>query len=326
MQRITAVFAAAVMAIGVAACGSEEEPAGNGAAEKGTKTHTIGVANFTLGASYFIGMSKAVQVGASELGNVKVRVTDANGDGAKLTTDVQNLVSQKVDGIIISAGPLAAAPAALKAAEDAGIPVVMVDRKLTGDNYTSWIGPDNEAIGKQDGEYIAEKLSDGGKVAVIRGGPADNTIGLARTEGMKSVVAATPSIEVITAPDFGEWGTDGGVKVTENLLAKHKDLDVIFCENDSMCLGAQKAVGDAGLSDQIFLAGVDGQKEALKAILDGTNYEVTGKNDSDEIGRQGFQRMMDILNGKQVEKDTVVPSPRITKDNAEEFYDPNSLF
>ena len=68
-------------------------------------------------------------------------------------------MSQKVDGIIISAGPLAAAPAALKAAKDAGIPVVMVDRKLTGEDYTSWIGPDNEAIGKQDGEYIANKLS-----------------------------------------------------------------------------------------------------------------------------------------------------------------------
>lgn len=329
MQRITAVLTAAVLAVGVVACGSDDEPtpAASSGAAQGEKSYTIGVANFTLGASYFIGMSKAVQVGASELGNVQVKVTDAGGDGAKLTTDVQNLVSQKVDGIIISAGPLAAAPAALKAAEDAGIPVVMVDRKLTGDNYTSWLGPDNKAIGVQDGEFIAEKLGDaGGKVAVIRGGPADNTIGLARTEGMKSVVAQNPKIEVITAPDFGDWGTDGGVKVTENLLAKYKDLDVIFCENDSMCLGAQKAVGDAGLSDQISLAAVDGQKEALKAILDGSNYVVTGKNDSDEIGRQGFQRLMDILDGKQVEKDTVVSSPRITKDNAEEFYDPNSLF
>jgi ribose transport system substrate-binding protein len=330
MQRLMAAVLTAVMAVGIAACGSDDEPAskssGSGNAASSEKSYTIGVANFTLGAAYFLGMSKAIQVGASEVGNVKVRVTDAQGDGAKLTTDIQNLVTQKVDGIIISAGPLAAAPAALKAAEDAGIPVVMVDRKLTGDNYTSWIGPDNEAIGKQDGEFIAEKLADGGKVAVIRGGPADNTIGLARTEGMKSVVSANPKIEVITAPDFGDWGTDGGVKVTENLLAKYKDLDVIFCENDSMCLGAQKAVKDAGLSDQITLAAVDGQKEALKAIIDGTNYGVTGKNDADEIGKLGFQRMMDILSGKQVEKDTVVPSPKITKDNAEEFYDPNSIF
>jgi ribose transport system substrate-binding protein len=327
LQKLLAAAVTVALGVGVVACGSGDEPAQTtGAAQSGKKSYTIGVANFTLGAAYFIGMSKAVQVAASETGNVKVRVTDANGDGAKLTSDVQNLVSQKVDGIIISAGPLAAAPAALKAAKDAGIPVVMVDRKLTGEDYSSWIGPDNEAIGKQDGEYIAAKLSGGGKVAVIRGGPADNTIGLGRTNGMLSAIKANPKIEAITAPDFGEWGTDGGVKVTENLLAKHKDLSAIFCENDSMCLGAQKAVNDAGLSEKIFLAGVDGQKEALKAILDGSNYEVTGKNDAEEIGTLGFQRLVDILAGKQVEKDTVVPSPVITKDNAEAEYDPNSIF
>jgi ribose transport system substrate-binding protein len=328
LQKVMAAAVTVALGVGVVACGSDDEPAQSAGAAQGAKksSYTIGVANFTLGAAYFIGMSKAVQVAASETGNVKVRVTDANGDGAKLTSDIQNLVSQKVDGIIISAGPLAAAPAALKAAKDAGIPVVMVDRKLTGEDYSSWIGPDNEAIGKQNGEYIANKLPDGGKVAVIRGGPADNTIGLGRTNGMLSVIKANPKIEAITAPDFGDWGTDGGVKVTENLLAKYKDLDAIFCENDSMCLGAQKAVADAGLSDQIFLAGVDGQKEALKAILDGTNYEVTGKNDADEIGTLGFQRMSEILAGKQVEKDTVVPSPVITKDNAEAEYDPNSIF
>jgi ribose transport system substrate-binding protein len=326
MQRVLAAAVAVALSVGVVACGSDDEDTASSAQTGAKKTYTIGVANFTLGAAYFIGMSKAVQVAASEVGNVKVKVTDAGGDGAKLTTDVQNLVSQGVDGIIISAGPLAAAPAALKAAEDAKIPVVMVDRKLTGDNYTSWIGPDNKAIGKQDGEFIADKLAGGGKVGIIRGGPADNTIGLDRTEGMKAVVSANPKIQLITAPDFGDWGTDGGVKVAENLLAKNKDLDVIFCENDSMCLGAQKAVKDAGLSEQITLAAVDGQKEALKAILDGSNYGVTGKDDSDEIGKLGFQRMMDILHGKQVEKDTVVPSPKITKDNAKQFYDPNSLF
>jgi ribose transport system substrate-binding protein len=327
MQKVTAVIAAAaMMSVGVVACGSDEQAAGGGGAASGPKTKTIGVANFTLGAAYFIGMSKAVQVQASEVGNVKVRVTDANGDGAKLTSDIQNLVSQKVDGIIISAGPLAAAPAALKAAKDANIPVVMVDRKLTGEDYTSWIGPDNAAIGKQDGEYIQQKLSGGGTVAIIRGGPADNTIGLDRTNGVLGVLKANPAIKTITAPDFGDWGTDGGVKVAENLLSKNKDLDAIFCENDSMCLGAQKAVKDAGREDEIFLAGVDGQKEALKAILDGSNYEVTGKNDADEIGTLGFKRMVDILDGKQVEKDTVVPAPSITKETAEEHYDPNSIF
>jgi ribose transport system substrate-binding protein len=71
---------------------------------------------------------------------------------------------------------------------------------------------------------------------------------------------------------------------------------------------------------------VDGQKEALQAILEGTNYEATGLNDSDQIGREGFHRLMAILAGADSEKDTVLPSPLITRENAEKYYDPNSVF
>jgi ribose transport system substrate-binding protein len=285
----------------------------------------IGVANFTLCCAYFIGMDEAAQLEAAAYGNVEVISTDAGGDAAKLTSDVEDLLAQGVDGLIISAGPLESAPAALEAADRAGVPVVMVDRKLTGGPYTSWIGPDNEAIGRQDGEYIADRLEGEGKLLVISGGPADNTIGLARTNGMLSVVEQT-NIEVVRAPQFGEWSEDGGLAVTEDMLAAHGDLDAIFCENDSMCLGAQKAVEDAGLTDDIFLVGVDGQKEALQAILEGTNYEATGLNDSDQIGREGFHRLMAILAGADSEKDTVLPSPLITRENAEKYYDPDSVF
>jgi ribose transport system substrate-binding protein len=289
------------------------------------ETLRIGVANFTLCCAYFIGMDEAAQQEAAAYGNIEVISTDAGGDAAKFTSDVEDLLAQGVDGLIVSAGPLESAPAALEAAEQAGVPLVMVDRKLTGGPYTSWIGPDNEAIGRQDGEYIADRLGGEGKLVVISGGPADNTIGLARTNGMLSVVEQT-NIEVVRAPQFGDWSEDGGLAVAEDMLAAHDDIDAIFCENDSMCLGAQKAVEDAGLTEDIFLVGVDGQKEALQAILEGTNYEATGLNDSDQIGREGFHRLMAILAGADSEKDTVLPSPLITRENAEKYYDPNSVF
>jgi len=321
-RRLSASIAAATISVVLVACSSSSNKSGG----DGPKTRTIGVANYTLAAPYFIAMSKAVQEEASTLGNVKIRVTDANGDAAKLTTDVQSLIDQNVDAVIISGGPLEAAPAILNAAKQAKTPVVMVDRKLKSGDYTSWIGPDNVAIGKQDGQYIADQLKGTGTVGIIRGGPADNTIGLDRTNGALSVLKAQPGIKTVTAPDFGNWSTDGGVTVAENLLAKNNDLNAIFCENDSMCLGAQKAVKDAGRSSGIFLAAADGQKEALKAILDGTNYGATGLNNSDKIGRLGLHRALDILDGKNVEKDTVVPSPEITKSNVKQYYNANSLF
>ena len=320
MMRLTAAIAASVLALGIGACGGDDNGGGGSDEEV-----TLGMANFTLAAPYFIGMDEAVKKAADEQGNVEVISTDANGDAAKLTSDVEDLVAQGVDGLIISAGPLESAPAALNSAEEADIPVVLVDRKLADGNYTSWIGPDNETIGQQDGEFLAEQLGGQGTIAIISGGPADNTIGSARTNGMLAGIEGT-DIETIRAPEFGDWSTDGGQEVMEDVLASDQDIDAVFCENDSMCLGAQKAIRDAGREDQIILAGVDGQKEALKAILEGTNYVVTGLNDSEQIGTQGFERMMAILDGEDVEKDTILPSPRITKENAKEYYDPTSIF
>jgi len=288
-------------------------------------TVTIGMANLSLCCAYFIGMSEAVQAEAANYANVEVLVTNADGDVEKLTADIEDLIARQVDGIVLSGAFIEAAPAALAAIAEAGIPVVMVDRKLKGGDYTSWVGPDNYAIGVQTGEFIATKLAGAGKLGVIKGGPADNTIGSDRTDGMLSKVEGT-GIEVIDYPDFAGWSTDGGVTAAEALLAQHPDLSAIFCENDSMCLGAQKVVEDQGKSGDVFVVGVDGQKEALVEIMKGGTYQATGLNNSDQIGRAGFNRLMAILAGAQAPKDTVLPSPLITLDNVSRYYDPDSVF
>jgi ribose transport system substrate-binding protein len=306
----------------VAAC----TPAANeGSAAPGDKTFKIGMANLSLCCAYFIGMSEAVQDEAKAYPNIEIIETNADGNVEKLTSDVEDLISQEVDGIILSGAFIEAAPAALDAIKTAGIPVVMVDRKLKGGDYTSWIGPDNFAIGQAVGGYLVERLGGEGKLAVIRGGPADNTIGSERTRGVLEKVDAS-AIEVITYADFAGWSTDGGKKAMEDLLAQNPQLDAVFCENDSMCLGAQTAIADAGRTEDILVAGVDGQKEALLQILNKTNYVATGLNNSNQIGRAGFNRLMAILAGLEAPKDTVLPSPLISPDNVIKFYDPDSIF
>lgn len=325
MKRLIAALAIGALAIGPAACGSDDNQAagsGGGGGNGGGKK--IGMANFTLGAPYFIGISKTVERAGAKAG-VDVNVTDAKGDAAALTSDVEELLTKDLDGIIISGGPLENAPAALNAIKQAGIPVVLVDRKFASGDYTSWVGPDNRAIGRQDGEFIADHLGSDDTVGIIRGGPADNSIGLNRTRGVTSVLDAA-GIETVVAPDFGDWSSDGGIKVAENLLNKHPEIDAIFCENDSMCLGAQQAIANAGKSDQIFLAGADGQKEALAEINKGGNYKVTGLNDAVDMGNAAFERLTKLMNGAKTEKDTVIPSPRITAKNVDKYYDPDSEF
>lgn len=322
MIRIrTAGALAAGLLTATALAGCSDDSGGSG----GDGSYTVGVANFTLSGPYFNGMDKAIEARAKKKG-VEVRSTDAGGDAAKLAANVDDMLAKGVDAVIVSGGPLESAPAVLNAIKAAGKPAVLVDRKFRTGDYTSWIGPDNEAIGRQNGDFLLERLPDGGKVAIIKGGPADNSIGLARTDGVKQALDGAPGIELVEAPGFGDWTTDGGLKVMEDLLAAHSDLDAVFCENDAMCLGAQRAVADAGHEKDIVLAGVDGQTEAVKAILDGTNYLVTGLNDADEIGSLGLDRTVQILDGEETEKDTVVPAPMVTEDNAKKYYDPDGNF
>lgn len=285
----------------------------------------IAMVNLTQSAPYFIGMAKAANEEAKYFSNVEVITTDANGNVEKLTSDVEDVLAKKVNGIILSGAWIEAAPAALDAIQKAGVPVVLVDRMLKGSDYTSWVGPHNYLIGEQDGQYIVDRLAGQGRLVVLRGGPADNSIGLDRTNGMLSKVEKT-KIEVVKAPNFGNWSSDGGFTLMADMLAKYDKIDAVFCENDSMCLGAQKAIEDAGRSKEMFLVGVDGEAAALVQIMKRTNYAATGLNNSDQIGRAAFHRLMAILAGATPEKDTVLPSPLITIENVQRYYNPESVF
>jgi ribose transport system substrate-binding protein len=289
------------------------------------KAIKIGMANFSQCCAYFIGMNDAVKAEAKQYPNVTIISTDANGDAAKLNSDIEDLIAKKVDGIIISGAWLEQLPSAMDSINKAGIPAVLVDRQWKS-GYTSYVGPNNFVIGQQDGQYIADRLKGQGTVVMIKGGPADNSIGLNRSNGVLDILGKISGIKIIAAPDFGGWSEDGGLKQMENLLAANSKIDAVFCENDSMCLGAQRAIADANRTAEMFLCGVDGQKEALVQIKNSSNYACTGLNNSDQIGRTGFNRIMNILAGATPPKDTYLPSPRITIDNVIKFYDPNSLF
>jgi ABC-type sugar transport system substrate-binding protein len=319
-----------VLAILLAACRPAETVAPSVTGDAGAKSYKIAVANFSQCCPYFIGMNNSIIDEAAGYSNITVLSTDADGDAEKFQSDIEDLIAQNIDGIIVSGAWLEQAPAALDALSQAGIPTVLVDRLFTAgasEAYTAYIGPDNFTIGVQNGEYIADRLNGEGIVVQLRGGPADNSIGLNRSNGVNSILETYPGITIIVAPDFGGWSADGGIALMEDLLAANPRIDAVFCENDSMCLGAQTGIADAGRSDEMFLVGVDGETAALEAIMGDTNYAATGLNNSDQIGRAAFHHLMTILAGAvPAEKNTFLPSPIITEDNVMRFYNPEGEF
>jgi ribose transport system substrate-binding protein len=326
MKRTIILTSILVLAVILAACAKATETP---VAETGPTSLKIGMANFSQCCPYFIGMNNAVIDEAMPYSNVTIVSTDANGDAAKFQSDIEDLIAQKVNGVIVSGAWLEEAPAALDALKTAGIPTVLVDRQFgkgSSESYTSYIGPDNFTIGVQDGQYIADRLGGEGVVVELRGGPADNSIGLNRSNGVNSILSTYPGITVVVAPDFGSWSADGGIALMEDMLAANPKIDAVFCENDSMCLGAQTAISDAGRSEEMFLVGVDGETAALESIMNNTNYAATGLNNSDQIGRAAFNRLMAILGGGTPEKNTYLPSPSITIDNVMRYYNPEGEF
>lgn len=155
---------------------------------------------------------------------------------------------------------------------------------------------------------------------------AEIKIGSDRFDGVRAKLGEA-GIEAVLAPGWGEWSADGGFTQMEDMLARETDIATVFCEDDSMCLGAQRAINDASMGHDIFITAVDGEKGTLKEILrEGTNYGATGLNSSVAIGTAGFNRLMAILAGAKPEQRTVLPSPIITGENAGMYYDENSVF
>ena len=275
--------------------------------------------NLSLCCAYFVGMDAAVKDEASHFSNVKVLSTDAKGDVAKLTSDVEDLLNQNVDGSSSRApGSRRHRPRSKRSTRPACRSSWSIDCSRAA-TFNAWVGPDNRAIGEGIGDYIVKRLDGKGKVAIIRGGPADNTIGSDRSDGVQ--------VEVRGHRDRGGRGARLGRMERRRRL--HADGGHALQERRSQrrvlrerLHVPRRAEGDRrrrqGRAD--LHRSVDGEMGTLKEIMrDGSNYGATGRNSSDQIGRAGFNRAMAISPAARRRRRRRCPrrsSPRTTRSSS----------
>lgn len=292
-----------------------------GQAECGpNKEYAIGMSQANNAEPYREVMNADITTAAAAVPGFTVTVADAAQDNSKQVSQVENFITQQINLLIISPNEAKPLTAVVKKAFDAGIPVIVLDRKVEGDAYTAFIGGDNVAIGKAAGEYYAKTLlPDGGKVLEISG-LAGSTPAAERAEGFRQGIEGS-KIEIV-ASQSGEWLREKGQSVMDALLKANPDIDAVYAHNDPMAEGAYLAAEQAKLADKIKFTGIDalpipsgGIKAVEQGRLQATFVYATGGREAIDMAKQ---ILIDCK--KDVPRTTTLGTEQVTADNAAEMY------
>jgi len=309
-KNIALVTAAACLII--AGCGQKPEP------EKSTaktdipekKVKTIGMSQCNLGEPWRVQMNEDVRKAAEKYPGVKVVFKDAQNDSLRQVSQVEEFINANVDAIIISPKEAAPLTPVVADAYKKGIPVIVLDRRVLGDQYTCFIGADNKKIGKAAGEWIVKKLGGKGNIVELKG-LMTSTPGQDRHSGFRKGIEGS-GVNVIFDVDM-KWLEPEARKEMESALAVHDKIDLVYAHNDPGAHGAYLAAKAAGKEKDMLFVGIDalpqeGQMYVKQGILSASFEYPTGGKDAIEV-------LMDIFNGKKLEKEITIKSRVFTKDN-----------
>jgi ABC-type sugar transport system substrate-binding protein len=324
---------AAALLGSLAACstsGGSTTPA-TGGATKDAKQVKIGFAQQTLLAPYYVAMQKEAQRMAKEKGFSLV-FQAANGDPVQQVNQVQTMVSQGVDVIVVNAVSPGTEKEQLTAIAKKK-PLMFIDTSIPGVGFTT-VQSDNLKIGAGAGELMAKRIGAGKTInlAILNGGPRDEIVGPDRRKGFLDGLKKGGVNYKIVGEANANYTQDLAVTASENLLAAHPDIDVIFGYNDSMSLGALKTL-KTKKNTRVLVAGVDGQKEALAEISKGGcsgQYVSTGLNSPTLAAKDVFDIALKVATGQanpgSFPKVSFTKAVGIGCNNIKEYYDPNSTF
>lgn len=263
-------------------------------------------------------------------------IQDGKGDQAEQTNQIQNFIASGVDVMILNLVQASSAPQVTDMCKDAGIPVVYINREPDVAEETRWadeklaatyVGADARQSGTFQGEEIVETSNKGdingdGKVSyiMVQGDP-ENVDAQYRTEfSVKALTDAGIEVEELLL-QRGDWDQAKGQQIVQDALTQFSDkIEVVFCNNDAMALGALQAIEAAGrvVNEDIYLVGVDALTEAVQNVVDG---KMTGTvfNDHFSQAQTAADMAVKYLSGEEVAPVNMVDYVKVTGANAAEI-------
>jgi len=318
MKKAFAVLLAVTLMLGCFSFASAE-----------AKTYKVGVSIYQFTDNFMTLYRNEIEnyFKSLETDEVKYEITMADGknDMAEQTNQVQNFITQGMDVIILNLVQTSSADAVIDQIVAAGIPLVLINREplaydaegktldeayegILNNPQVCYVGADARQSGTFQGEMVAELENHGdingdGKISyiMIEGDP-ENIDAQYRTEfSVKALTDAGYEVECLD-DQVGNWDQTKGQELCANALTAYGDkIEVVFCNNDAMALGAATAIQTAGrtVGKDIYLLGVDALEEAVQLVKDG---EMTGTVLNDHIGQShaAVDVAIELLNGKEI--------------------------
>lgn len=323
MKFVAMLLAAGLMTSALAGCGgSTASTTAEGSATGSDGDLKVGVVLKTLSNPFYVTMQEEMESKASELGmNLVIQAPETETDTEKQMQIVENLLVQDIDALVLTPNGSAELVPAVKEANDADVPVVIVDTRLdeeqmeeTGTTIDCFIGSDNYQGGELAAETMSEVLNGSGSVAVIEGisgvESSENRVG-----GFTDKIKELGGIDIV-ASQPANWDQEEGYTVMQNILQANPDIVGVFCANDTMALGAVKAIEDLNLSDQITVIGFDATDEAKEAISEGRMYGSVGQS-PEAMGDQALEVVQAIRDGTDFESEYSIDVQVVTADSIE---------
>ncbi|RQH07111.1 substrate-binding domain-containing protein [Paraburkholderia dinghuensis] len=239
---------------------------------------------------------------------------------------LQDLVTvNKINALVIFPYESASLTQPVAQVKKKGIYVTVVDRGLTDTSaQDAYVAGDNTAFGRIPAEFLAKALGGKGNIVALRGIPT--TLDNERWAAFTGVLKAYPDIKLLDGK-YANWNRDDAFKVTQDYLTRFPHIDAIWAADDDMAVGVLKAIDQAKRSDIKIVFGGAGSKGMVKNVMDGAPMLPADVSYSPKFIYDAIKLTAEArLKGEKLAEKTIIPSVLITKENAKDFYFPDSPF
>ncbi len=294
----------------------------------------IGYCSPSLNAPYYQALLASIKE-TTEKNGMTFLSADGQDDVGKQISAVEDLVTKGVDALLLNPKDPDALVGVTKLAKKSGIPVFIIDSSIDPSaEYVTTVQSNNLANGALAGGWLAKKFGKTPMKIALLSGNAGNPVGRTRKNGLLQGITEQQLRDLgyidltIKTQAYTNWSYAGGQKAMEDILVAHPDINVVITEADVCVLGAIKAIQQAGKTNDITIAAAaDGQKEAIKFIMETDFYGCTAMNSPVKIGQNAVKYAIQYMNGKtDFPKVSFTPPLLITKENAAKYYNPDALF